>query len=443
MIPKEKLKKDIQEIFLAGVKAVDPKKVIKDNIKIKGGKLFIYSKSYDLTDIKNIYVVGAGKAGASMSSALEEILLENITSGVVVVKYDHLMPTQLIKLVEAAHPIPDKAGMEGTELIVQLLMQAKKDDLVICLISGGGSALIPLPGNGISLKDKQIVNNVLLSCGATIHEINTIRKHISRIKGGKMARMAYPAKLITLILSDVIGDNLDIIASGPTVPDQSSFFDCLNIIEKYSLHEKFPTNVLDYINKGINGEIEENPKKNEPCFRNTDNFIIANNFLAIKAAEEKAGSMGYNTCILSSFFEGETKDVAGFHIKVAKEIKNSGNPLNTPACVISGGETTVTITGKGTGGRNQEFVLAVIEEISEIEGAVILSAGTDGTDGPTSAAGAIADWTTLGIAREKELNPKDYLKKNDSYHFFEKINGLITTGPTFTNVMDLHILLVG
>jgi hydroxypyruvate reductase len=352
------------------------------------------------------------------------------------------MPTKKIKLVEAGHPIPDKAGMDGTKLIVELLKQVKKEDLVICLLSGGGSALIPLPGKGISLKDKQIVNNLLLSCGAPIYEINTIRKHISQIKGGKMARIAYPAKLITLILSDVIGDNLDIIASGPTVPDQSSFPDCLNIIKKYSLSDKLPKNVLDYINKGVNGEIEENPKKNEPCFKNTDNFIIANNFLAIKAAKQKAEKMDYNTCILSSFFEGETKDVAEFHVKIAKEIKNSGNPVKTPACVISGGETTVTIKGKGLGGRNQEFVLAAVEQISEIRGAVILSGGTDGTDGPTSAAGAIADWTSFNIAREKGLAPKHYLDQNDSYNFFREVKGLITTGPTNTNVMDLHILLV-
>jgi glycerate 2-kinase len=313
--------------------------------------------------------------------------------------------------------------------------------MVICLISGGGSALLPLPAEGLSLQDKQDTTKVLLACGATIHEINSVRKHISMVKGGGLVRAAYPATLISLILSDVVGDDLDVIASGPTVPDSSSFQNCMTIFDKYGIREKVPETVLNHIRKGIEGEVPETPKPADPVFTRTQGVIVGSNLACMEAAEKKAHSLGYHTLMLSTMIEGETREVACVHAGIAKEVLKSGHPLSPPACVLSGGETTVTITGRGLGGRNQEFVLAAAMGLSGWERIVVLSAGTDGTDGPTDAAGAVADSQTIQRAEALGLNPVDFLFNNDAYHFFEKLEDLVKTGPTNTNVMDLRIML--
>ena len=378
-----------------------------------------------------------------MSQAIEEILGERVKQGIVNVKYDHLLPTNTITLHEAGHPVPDEAGVAGTQRIIQLLQSSTEYDLVICLISGGGSALLPAPAEGITLQEKQAVTKLLLNCGATINEINTIRKHISAIKGGQLARIAYPSTLVTLILSDVIGDPLDVIASGPTVPDSQTFHECLALLKKYELVDDVPKPVLNRIQQGVAGDIPDTPKTGDPVFERTQNLIIASNALAAHAAAQKAEDLEYNTMILSTFVEGETKEVAKVHTAILKEILHSGSPLPLPACIITGGETTVTIRGQGLGGRNQEFVLAAASEIDCMESVVVFSAGTDGTDGPTDAAGAIADGSTIQRAREQSLDPLDYLNTNDSYHFFESLGDLIKTGPTNTNVTDLRILLAG
>jgi hydroxypyruvate reductase len=286
------------------------------------------------------------------------------------------------------------------------------------------------------------VTKILLDAGANIHEINALRKHLSKVKGGRLAKIAHPATLISLILSDVIGDDLDSIASGPTVPDRSTFRDCMDILEKYCMADMMPSNVVVFFDKGIRGVIEETPKPGDPVFQRTQNLIIGSNILAVQAAEHKAAELGYRTLILSSFIEGETRDVAKVHAAIAKEILSSGNPIGRPACVISGGETTVTIRGKGKGGRNQEFSLAGALEIDGMDNVVLLSAGTDGTDGPTDAAGAVADGETVSRARKLNMNPNHYLSQNDSYHFFQALDDLIITGPTYTNVMDLRVVLV-
>ncbi len=301
---------------------------------------------------------------------------------------------------------------------------------------------MPLPVSGVSLEDKQQTTKVLLACGATIHEINAIRKHLSAIKGGGLARAVYPATIITLILSDVVGDNLDSIASGPCVPDPMMFADCLDIFEKYSITSEIPQSVRAYINSGIQGAVAETPKAGDKIFENTQNVIVGSNFNALLRAKEKAESLGYNTLLLSSMIEGETKVVAVNHMAIAKEIEMNGYPVPKPACILTGGETTVTLKGDGKGGRNQEFVLAAAMELLGIEHGVVLSGGTDGTDGPTDAAGAIADSSTLERAREQSLDPHEYLRKNDSYHFFEALGDLYKTGPTNTNVMDVQIMLV-
>ena len=436
-------RKDIRKIFDAGLKAADPKQAVRRAVYlIDDDRLQIGDHEYDLGQFDGIKVVGAGKAAASMAAAIEEILGSHISEGVITTKYGYSLPLKRFTVFEAGHPVPDEAGLTGTKRIVNLLEQTHDKDMIICLISGGGSALMPLPVPGISLEDKQKTTEVLLACGANIHEINTIRKHISRIKGGKLARAAFPRTLVTLILSDVIGDDIDVIASGPTVADRSAFADCMKVLEKYNITDKIQPHIIEYMKRGIRGIEPETPKSGDRVFDKTQVLIIGSLSLSIAAARDKAAALGYNTLILSSFVEGETRDVAKVHAAIIKEILKSGNPTPRPACVISGGETTVTIRGNGLGGRNMEFVLAAAIEIEKLDGVVVLSGATDGTDGPTDAAGAIADGTTLQRGLAQGYNAPDFLKNNDSYHFFEALGDLLITGPTLTNVMDLRILLV-
>ncbi len=438
----EKLRGDVRAIFDAGLKAVDPIKAVKNHINRDGNTLRVQGIGYDVAAYENIYVIGMGKAAASMAKAVEDILGDKLTSGIVNVKYGHTVPLNKIKINEAAHPVPDDAGLKGSQEIIELLKKTGEKDLVICLISGGGSALLPLPAGNLTLEDKQAVTKSLLECGADIHEINSIRKQISAVKGGRLAAFVYPSTLISLILSDVIGDDLDVIASGPTVPDTHTFHDCRNIIQKYKLDQRVPKSVIEYIEKGCSGEIEDTPKSDSPVFERTQNAIVGSNILAVSAAKEKAEGLGYNSLVLSTFIHGETKEVAKVHAAIAKEIRSSGNPLKKPACIISGGETTVTIEGKGLGGRNQEFVLAAALDIDGLNDVVILSGGTDGNDGPTDAAGAFADGTTISRAGKLGLNAYEYLCDNNSYNFFKPLGDLLITGPTNTNVMDLRVLLI-
>jgi glycerate 2-kinase len=435
-------RKDALAIFEAGVRAVDPAQAIKNHVKIGEKVLIIGRKTTDLSEFERISVVGVGKASAAMARAMEEILGGKLNSGCVITKYEHAVLLDKIQVIEAGHPVPDEAGFRGARQIVRFLEKMGKKDLVFFLISGGGSALLPYPYKGLTLEDKQEVTKILLDAGANIHEINALRKHLSQVKGGRLAQFAYPATLISLVLSDVIGDDLDSIASGPTVADHSTYEDCLNILQKYALADRITSAVRETLEKGIQGQIEETPKPGDPVFERTQNVIIASNIMAVGAAARKAKKLGYNTLILSTFIEGETRDVAKVHAAIAKEILSSGNPINRPACILSGGETTVTISGHGKGGRNQEFVLAAAMEIDGLTDVVVLSAGTDGTDGPTDAAGAVADGTTAARARESGMGPGQYLRENDSYPFFKALDDLVITGPTYTNVMDLRVVLV-
>ncbi|MGB7951348.1 MAG: glycerate kinase [Candidatus Binatia bacterium] len=437
-----KLRDDAIEIFRAGLKAADPVDAILRHVTLTGNRLQVGAKYYDLNHYNTIYLVGAGKASARMAQAMEQILGDRL-SGVVNVKYGHAVPLKSVKVSEAGHPLPDAAGVQGTLEILGLLQRRDERSLVLFLISGGGSALLPCPADGLTLDDKQQTTQVLLECGATIHEINAVRKHISRVKGGRLAKAAYPAVVVSLILSDVVGDSLDSIASGPTVPDSSTFSDCLRVIERYRIQAKLPPPVRSFLERGAKGELEETPKPADPVFQRVQNLIVGSNRLALSAAKEKAEELGYRGLILSSLIQGETREVAGIHTAIGKEILATGNPVPRPACVISGGETTVTIRGGGLGGRNQEFALAAAMEIADLEGIVLLSGGTDGTDGPTDAAGALVDGTTLQRAKTKGLDPERHLQNNDSYHFFKPLEDLIVTGPTFTNVMDLRLVLVG
>ncbi len=437
------LREDVEEIFKHVLSALDSESLVKNKVSINGPTFSVDQREYDLDNYEHVYVVGGGKACAPMAKTVEEILEDRLDDGIVVVKYGHGLPLNKIKIVEASHPIPDTNGLEGTSEILRLLSNTSERDLVICLISGGGSSLLVQPQKGITLQDIQATSSTLLACGATIDEINSVRKHLSIVKGGHLARASYPSTLITLILSDVIGDPLDTIASGPTVPDESTFDDACEVIRKYSLENMIPEGVSDILKKGQCGEAEENPKHGQREFANTQNVIIGSNKIALEAAEEKATDLGYNTIILSSMVQGESKEAAIFFSSIAKEIFRTGTPVSRPACVIAGGETTVTIKGDGKGGRNQEFALSAAIDIEGYKGIVVLSAGTDGTDGPTDATGAIVDSNTCKDAREKFcMKPDEFLIKNDSYNFFNKTEGHIITGPTLTNVMDIMISLI-
>jgi hydroxypyruvate reductase len=437
------LRKAALEIFGAAVQAVDPAAAIHRHMKREGARLTIGGEVLDLAAVRQIVVIGLGKAGASMAVAVEEILGERIQRGVVVTKYGHVQPMKIIRLHEAGHPVPDEAGIAGAQAILDCVKGLGPEDLVLVLISGGGSALTPAPVGGISLAEKQALTKALLACGADIREMNILRKHISRIKGGQLARAAQPAQVRTLILSDIVGDPLDAIASGPTVPDPTTYADALGILDKYRIRQEIPAEIRTHLEAGAAGKLSETPKPTDPLFARVKSLMVASNIQALEAAKAEAQRLGLRAMILSSFVEGETRDVARMHAALALEVRASGNPVTPPVCFITGGETTVTLKGKGKGGRNQEFALAAALDIAGLRDVVVLSAGTDGTDGPTDAAGAIADGDTLERAVAAGLKPRAALDGNDAYPFFERLSDLIITGPTRTNVMDVRLVLVG
>jgi hydroxypyruvate reductase len=441
------MKRIAKAVFLKAVSAVDPSKILRERIRIEKNRLSIKTegeseKLFDLSGVHKIFLVGTGKASNSMAQAVEEIFGDRITKGLITTKYGHRLPLQKTEIIEAGHPLPDRKGYEGAKKIQRLLKESGPDDLVIFLLSGGGSALLPYPADHIDLKEKQEVTQLLLDCGADIREINTIRKHISRIKGGWLAKWAYPSAVVGFILSDVVGDQLDVIGSGPTVPDPSTFEEAWETLKKYDLLNEVAPSIRKYLQSGNEGKVEETPKPQDVIFERVYNSLIGSNILALQAAEKEAASLGFHTLILSSAIEGETREAARFHTAVAKQVISSGNPIPRPACILSGGETTVTIKGKGLGGRNQEFVLASALEIGGIAKIVLLSGGTDGTDGPTDATGALADHTTVHRGKSLGLDPKAFLDDNNAYPFFEKLGDLLITGPTYTNVMDVRVILV-
>ena len=438
-----KLRKHARQIFEAGLQAVDPVEAIKRHTRKDKNIFFIGDQQFNLNNFDRILVVGAGKAVAPMAKAMEDLLGDRISGGVIVVKDEHGLPLNKITVREARHPVPDERGVTGTEEILSLVEKAGERDLIICLISGGGSALLIAPVSEISLEDKQKATKLLLASGATIHEFNTVRKHLSRAKGGRLAQMAYPATVASLILSDVVGDDLDVIASGPTVPDSSTFQDADRILHDYDIWDQLASSVRHHIEKGSSSQIEDTPKSDNPAFQKCSQALVGNNLQALEAAAKAAESLGYRSFILSSKVEGEAREVAKFFTAIAKEVPDSENPVKSPVCVLCGGETTVTLPGDGLGGRNQEFALAAALAIEGLDNTVVLSGGTDGTDGPTDAAGAIADGTTVTRARENGLDPKAFLQRNDSYHLFQKLDDLVMTGPTRTNVMDIYLLLIG
>jgi hydroxypyruvate reductase len=437
------LRKQAVAVFRAGLEAADPVAAVLRFLRVKQGKLLAGRRRYPLDAFDNVWVVGAGKASAEMARAVERVLGARIRGGLVNVKDGHLARLRRIELNECGHPVPDGRGVRGAERIAEIVRGAGKRDLIVCVISGGASALLPMPAAPIALEEKRATTALLLACGASIREINAVRKHISRIKGGQLARLAYPAQVLTLLVSDVVGDDLDVIGSGPTAPDASTFAGAQAILDKYGLRERVPAAVRERIERGVRGEIAETPKPGDPAFERTTNLIVGSNRLAVDAAARKAHELGLRPAVLSTVIEGEAREVARMHAAIAREIRATGRPLKPPLCLISGGETTVTLRGNGLGGRNQEFVLAAAIDLAGIDRVEVLSGGTDGSDGPTDAAGAIADGATIERAERLGLDARRFLAENDSYHFFDALGDLLKTGPTGTNVMDLRLVLVG
>ncbi|RMF58953.1 MAG: glycerate kinase [Calditrichaeota bacterium] len=434
------LKQDALELLTVALMAVNPKRLLPALITRDANHLRIKNIEITLEDDTNLYVIGFGKASGTMAEAIENILADRITGGIVIVPDNYTGKTVKICQREAGHPFPDERGLKATEEILQLLSQAQDSDLVICLISGGGSALLEKLPSTITLEMLREVTEIMLNSGATIEEVNTIRKNLSLVKGGKLATYIHPARCLSLILSDVIDDPLDVIASGPTAPDSTTLNDVREILKRYQLDTRFPEPVLTVLEKGLAGTPLQ---PDDPVFEKVSNIIVGNNLLALRAAEVKARQKGYQPMILGNRICGESREVARVIAEVMKEIVESEFPIQPPACVIFGGETTVTVEGSGLGGRNQELVLAALIELKEVDFPfVLLSCGSDGRDGPTDAAGAIITEKSWENALLAGLNPQSYLQNNDAYHFFERIDGLIKTGPTGTNVMDIGIVLL-
>lgn len=425
------------EIFFSALKAVSPYEAV----KLRCSNIL---STYKNGNFNRLIVIGFGKAVCPMAKAIEDNLSVFIDTGIVLAKYGHCPnKPQKIQVYEAGHPVPDENGLKGTAEIIKLLKDTDENTIIVCLISGGGSALLINPYEGITLTEKQKVTELLLKAGADIYELNTVRKHISKVKGGRLAEIAYPAKIISLILSDVIGDRLDVIASGPTAPDKTTYNDALRVLEKYHLLNRIPENILEILHKGSQCIIPETPKEGNTIFEEIENIIIGSNRKALDAAKSKAESLSFHTEVISSEISGEARDVGRWLAKVALETRNTLRiNRNKKICLISGGETTVTVKGNGFGGRNMELALSFAMGIEGVDGIVLLSAGTDGTDGLTDAAGAIVDGETIKKARAMGLNPDEYLSNNDSYNFFNHIEGLFVTGPTGTNVMDIQIVLI-
>jgi hydroxypyruvate reductase len=438
-----RLRQDALNIFRSALAAVDPEEAVRRHLRMEGGILCAADQRLDMRACERVLVVGAGKAVAPMAKAIEDLLGDRISAGLLVVKDGHGLPLERIRIQEAGHPVPDERGVAGTLEILNLLEDAGEHDVVICLISGGGSALLTAPSDGVRLADKQAATRNLLACGATIHEINTIRKHLSRAKGGQLARAAHPAAVLSLILSDVVGDDLDVIASGPTVPDPSRFQDALEILERYAIWNRTPGPVRERLSRGATGRLAETPKPGDPAFRRSAHVLVGSCLRALAAAAHAAEQLRYQPLILTSRVVGEAREVSKAFVAIGKEILSSGHPLKPPACILMGGETTVTLQGEGRGGRNQEFVLAGAIALDGTDRVVLLAGGTDGTDGPTDAAGAIADGSTIARAKSLGMNPFAFLKRSDSYHFFKPLGDLILTGPTRTNVMDVYMILIG
>ncbi len=434
MLSKSRWRNDVLETLEEGLRASDPKKSVEEALE---------GISRDIEAAERVFVIGFGKASAPMAEACEEKIGERIVDGAIIIPVNvDAKRLRRVRVLKGTHPTPSEASVESTRRLISICQSLTRRDLVICLISGGGSSLLTLPAEGVTLEEKKTATDILLKSGAEIKEVNTIRKHLSSVKGGQLINFLKPAKVISLILSDIVGDPVEYIASGPTSPDPSTFKDAYNIILKHDLTGKLPRSIVERIERGIRGEVPETPKPGDEIFKNVKNIIVLNNMKALTAMERKAVELGYNTLVLTSFSEGEAREVGRFLCGVIKQIATYDSPVKKPACLIVGGETTVTVKGRGKGGRNQELTLSVLTNCGGLKNFVFASIGSDGVDGYTDAAGAIADFSTLENACNKGLNPEVFLEDNDSYDFFKQTGDLIFTGPTGTNVNDFTLTVI-
>lgn len=431
----------ITRILAAALEAVEPAGAVSRSMRLEGSSLNAGENRYDLRQIERIFLVSAGKAGVPMAKAALEVLGSRLTAGIVVVKDGYGLKAgerlRDIKCFEAGHPIPDDRGLSATREVLSMLAQTSPADLVICLLSGGASALLTSPAPGISLVDLQSLTNLLLRSGANIHEVNALRKHVDTIKGGGLARAAAPAQTLSLILSDVVGDQFDVIASGPTSPDDSTFPQAVNIVRKYRLEGKLPSSILDHLNDGLEGKIPETPESGDPLFNRVGNVLVGSNLQAALAGIEAAKQAGFNTQLLTNTMQGEARHAGRILAGIAHDLARGVYSIPKPACIVVGGETTVIVRGNGKGGRNQEVALAAISRLSGLPDVLLVTLASDGCDGPTDAAGAVVSGETLTRARTLEMSPAEYLARNDSYPFFSGLDDLLKIGPTQTNTNDL------
>lgn len=461
----------IARVMAAALAAVEPAAAVRRVLRRDYDTLIAGERRFDLTQLDRVLVVGAGKAGAPMARATALLVGARLSAGLVVVKDGHqgaqsagrkaqsvelarseqddlargapgsnAPRSNVVRLPEAGHPVPDERGVRAAHAMASLLANLTERDLVIALISGGGSALLTMPVPGVTLADIQALTGQLLASGASIGEINTLRKHLDRLKGGGLARLARPAALVTLVLSDVVGSPLDSIASGPTVPDPSTFADALAILARYNLVERAPEAVLDHLRRGAAGAIPDTPKPGDALFDDTATLLVGSNELAATAALEAARAEGFAPLLLTTSLEGEAREAGRFLAALLREVAASGNPLPRPVCMVAGGETTVTLRGAGRGGRNQELALAAVPGLAGLADVALVALATDGGDGPTDAAGAVVTGETLGHAHARALDPAAHLARNDAYPFFAALGDLLLPGPTATNVNDLSFL---
>jgi glycerate 2-kinase len=434
----------ISRILHAAMQAVDPIQAVISTMTISENWLIVGDRDYDLRQYERVILIGFGKASAAMTEGVCDLIGEYITSGAIIAK--HIEPDQRaripqqIAILQGDHPFPGENSLTSSQRLLSELEFTTERDLVICLISGGGSALFTQPQDGIGLEDVQALTRLLLASGAEIGEINVLRKHLDRVKGGGLARLAAPAQLVTLIISDVIGSPLDVIASGTTVPDLSTFQDAMQVLEIYGLTDESPPVITRILQAGLAGDLPETLKPGDSVFARVHNTIIADNFMAAQAAADQANSLGWNTMLLTTYLHGEASQAGMMLGGVLRQIAASGDPVRRPACIIAGGETTVTVRGNGMGGRNQELGLGAVAELSGLKNVALVALATDGDDGPTNAAGAVVTGESLRRGRMLGLNPLTFLKQNDSYHYFKALDDLLITGPSGTNVNDLAFL---
>jgi hydroxypyruvate reductase len=430
-------------IMAAALDAVDPGPAVSRHLARHGEGLVIGGESLSLDAAQRVLVVGAGKAGLPMAEAAVEALGDRSEGGLVIVKEGYAggrSRVSSVEVVEAGHPLPDRRGVDGTRRLVDLLARMGGADLVVCLISGGGSALLTLPVEGVSLEDLRTLTDALLASGATINEINALRKHLDQVKGGELARIAAPARVRTLILSDVVGSPLDVIASGPTVPDTSTYADAWAVLERYDIVDRTPEPIRLHLRRGVAGEWADTPKPGDPLFERVRNILVGSNPQAAEAALDRAVEEGFHALLLTTYLQGEAREAGRTLAAVARQMAEDGRPVPRPGCLVVGGETTVTLRGEGVGGRNQELALGAARDLAGLPEVALVALATDGGDGPTSAAGAVVTGDTLARAEALGLDPDDYLSRNDAFHFFEPLGDLLMTGPTQTNVNDLAFL---